>query len=181
MRGFVPSAVCLLALGVPAVPVRAAETRPINDAWLVPHGLFPRLRERRRSAAGHTSGGEQQMIAIGRALMARPTLVLLDEASMGLAPQVVEEIFETVQKLNRERNVSFLLAEQNAALAVQFSDYVYVAENGRVASHGNAASFREQDRLEALYALYALYLGGEIGSERTSSTRARRAEFRLSR
>jgi branched-chain amino acid transport system ATP-binding protein len=139
------------------------------------YGLFPRLRERRRISAGHTSGGEQQMVAIGRALMAKPSLVLLDEPSMGLAPQVVEEIFETVKALNRERGVSFLLAEQNAALALQFSDYAYIVENGRVASHGAAASLREQDSIEALY------LGGESGSERTSSSRARRAEFRFSR
>jgi branched-chain amino acid transport system ATP-binding protein len=134
------------------------------------YGLFPRLRERRRSAAGHTSGGEQQMVAIGRALMARPSLVLLDEPSMGLAPQVVEEIFDTVQKLNRERGVSFLLAEQNAALALQFSDYAYIVENGRVANQGAAASLREEGSIEALY------LGGEIEAGRRSSARTRRVE-----
>jgi branched-chain amino acid transport system ATP-binding protein len=139
------------------------------------YALFPRLRERRRSRAGHTSGGEQQMIAIGRALMARPRLVLLDEPSMGLAPQVVEEIFEIVRSLNREQGVTFLVAEQNAALALSYADHAYVVENGRVASEGPAAELRERDGIQALY------LGGELGTTSAASSRARRAEFALQR
>jgi branched-chain amino acid transport system ATP-binding protein len=93
---------------------------------------FPRLKERRASVAGYTSGGEQQMTAVGRALMARPTMILLDEPSMGLAPQIVEEIFEIVGNLNKQENVSFLLAEQNTNVALRFADYGYILENGRV-------------------------------------------------
>src|SRR3989440_8450136 len=92
---------------------------------------FPRLKQRRSSLAGYTSGGEQQMTAIGRALMARPTMILLDEPSMGLAPQIVEEIFEIVRDLNQKEKVSFLLAEQNTNVALRFADYGYILENGR--------------------------------------------------
>jgi branched-chain amino acid transport system ATP-binding protein len=106
--------------------------------------------------------------------MARPRLVLLDEPSMGLAPQVVEEIFETVRSLNREQGVTFLLAEQNAALALSYADHAYVVENGRVASDAPAAELRERDGIQALY------LGGELGTS-AASNRARRAEFALQR
>src|SRR4029077_3522229 len=92
---------------------------------------FPRLKLRRSSLAGYTSGGEQQMTAVGRALMAQPTMILLDEPSMGLAPQIVEEIFEIVRDLNRKESVSFLLAEQNTSVALRFADYGYIIENGR--------------------------------------------------
>ena len=115
--------------------------------------LFPRLKERRRTLAGYASGGEQQMVAIGRALMARPELVLLDEPSMGLAPQVVEEIFETVATLNREEGVSFLLAEQNAAIALRYARHGYVLDSGRVVAEGSAAD------LQGLEALHDAYLG----------------------
>ena len=94
------------------------------------YGYFPRLKERRRSQAGYTSGGEQQMCAIGRALMARPETVLLDEPSMGLAPQLVEEIFEIVRDLNEKEGVSFLLAEQNTNVALRFAHYGYILEIG---------------------------------------------------
>ena len=97
---------------------------------------FPRLKERRGTQAGYTSGGEQQMTAIGRALMARPKMILLDEPSMGLAPQLVEEIFQIVQRLNREEKVSFLLAEQNTHIALRYADYGYILENGRVVMDG---------------------------------------------
>ncbi|HEV3425420.1 MAG TPA: ABC transporter ATP-binding protein [Paraburkholderia sp.] len=117
------------------------------------YAIFPRLKERRKTLAGYTSGGEQQMVAIGRALMARPALVLLDEPSMGLAPQVVEEIFETVAVLNRDEGVSFLLAEQNAATALRYAQHSYVLESGRVVAHGTAA------QLQGLDALHDAYLG----------------------
>ncbi|MFM0077488.1 ABC transporter ATP-binding protein [Paraburkholderia sediminicola] len=115
------------------------------------YGTFPRLKERRKALAGYTSGGEQQMIAIGRALMARPSLVLLDEPSMGLAPQVVEEIFETVAALNHDDGVSFLLAEQNAAIALQYAQSGYVLEGGRMVAHGKAEALLELDTLRDAY------------------------------
>jgi branched-chain amino acid transport system ATP-binding protein len=112
---------------------------------------FPRLGERRRMAAGHLSGGEQQMLAIGRALVSRPTLVLLDEPSMGLAPKVVEEIFALVRELHETEGVSFLLAEQNAAAALAVADTAYVLESGRVVTQGSAAEIRARDDVQDLY------------------------------
>lgn len=112
---------------------------------------FPRLKERRRSQAGYTSGGEQQMCAIGRALMARPTMILLDEPSMGLAPQLVEEIFEIVSKLNQEEGVTFLLAEQNTNMALRYAKYGYILENGRVVLDGEAKYLRENEDVKEFY------------------------------
>lgn len=112
---------------------------------------FPRLRERRRSQSGYTSGGEQQMTAIGRALMARPSMILLDEPSMGLAPQVVEEIFAIVKDLNSRENVSFLLAEQNTMVALRFADYGYILENGRVVMDGDAEDLRSNEDVKEFY------------------------------
>ena len=112
---------------------------------------FPRLRERRSSLSGYTSGGEQQMTAIGRALMARPKMILLDEPSMGLAPQLVEEIFEIVRELNQREGVSFLLAEQNTNIALRYADYGYILENGRVVMDGEAARLRENDDVKEFY------------------------------
>ena len=112
---------------------------------------FPRLRERRDSMAGYTSGGEQQMCAIGRALMSRPKMILLDEPSMGLAPQIVEEIFEIVQTLNQKENVSFLLAEQNTFMALKFARYGYILENGRVVMDGDAKSLAENEDVKEFY------------------------------
>jgi len=112
---------------------------------------FPRLRERRTSQAGYTSGGEQQMTAIGRALMANPKMILLDEPSMGLAPQLVEEIFEIVSDLNKKEKVSFLLAEQNTMVALRFAEYGYILENGRVVMDGDAASLRENEDVKEFY------------------------------
>ena len=106
--------------------------------------FFPRLKQRRTSLAGYTSGGEQQMTAIGRALMARPRMILLDEPSMGLAPQIVEEIFEIVGNLNKAEHVSFLLAEQNTMVALRFADFGYILENGRVVMEGNGECARRQ-------------------------------------
>ena len=121
-----------------------------RDLELV-YGYFPRLRERRASQSGYTSGGEQQMTAIGRALMAHPKMILLDEPSMGLAPQLVEEIFEIVKSLNQKEGVSFLLAEQNTNIALKYADYGYILENGRVVMDGEAARLRENDDVKEFY------------------------------
>ena len=112
---------------------------------------FPRLRERRKSQAGYTSGGEQQMCAIGRALMSRPGTILLDEPSMGLAPQLVEEIFGIVKDLNEKEGVSFLLAEQNTNVALRFAHYGYILESGRVVMDGPAAELRENPDVKEFY------------------------------
>jgi branched-chain amino acid transport system ATP-binding protein len=115
------------------------------------YGYFPRLKERRRSLAGYTSGGEQQMCAIGRALMGRPKMILLDEPSMGLSPQLVEEIFEIVARLNREEGVTFLLAEQNTNIALRYARYGYILENGRVVLDGSAGSLRDNEDVKEFY------------------------------
>jgi branched-chain amino acid transport system ATP-binding protein len=115
------------------------------------YGYFPRLKERRGSQAGYTSGGEQQMTAIGRALMSRPKMILLDEPSMGLAPQLVEEIFEIVKKLNEEQGVSFLLAEQNTNIALRYAKYGYILESGRVVLDGEAAALRDNEDVKEFY------------------------------
>src|SRR5204862_1763732 len=106
---------------------------------------FPRLKERRASQAAYTSGGEQQMCAIGRALMANPKMVLLDEPSMGLAPQIVEEVFEIVRDLNQREKVTFLLAEQNTNIALRYADYGYILENGSIVMDGEAKELREHE------------------------------------
>ncbi|MCR5856094.1 ABC transporter ATP-binding protein [Mesorhizobium sp. J428] len=121
------------------------------------YDYFPRLRVRRASQAGYTSGGEQQMTAIGRALMSRPKMILLDEPSMGLAPQLVEEIFEIVRKLNEEQGVSFLLAEQNTNVALRYAKYGYILESGRIVLDGDAAALRENEDVKEFY----LGVGGE--------------------
>jgi branched-chain amino acid transport system ATP-binding protein len=115
------------------------------------YGFFPRLKQRRTSMAGYTSGGEQQMTAIGRALMGRPTMILLDEPSMGLAPQIVEEIFEIVKSLNATERVSFLLAEQNTMVALRFADFGYILENGRVVMEGTADHLAENEDVKEFY------------------------------
>ena len=112
---------------------------------------FPRLKQRRGSVAGYTSGGEQQMTAVGRALMARPSMILLDEPSMGLAPQIVEEIFDIVGNLNRQESVSFLLAEQNTNVALRFADYGYILENGRVVMDGAAQELAQNEDVKEFY------------------------------
>jgi len=113
--------------------------------------FFPRLKQRRTAQAGYTSGGEQQMTAIGRALMARPRMILLDEPSMGLAPQIVEEIFEIVRNLNSKQRVSFLLAEQNTMVALRFADFGYILENGRVVMEGTATHLSENEDVKEFY------------------------------
>ncbi len=112
---------------------------------------FPRLKERRNAQSGSTSGGEQQMTALGRALMARPSVILLDEPSMGLAPQLVEEIFEIVARLNEQEGVTFLLAEQNTSVALRFAKYGYVLETGRVVMDGEASALAENEDVKEFY------------------------------
>ena len=115
------------------------------------YAYFPRLKERRDSQAGYTSGGEQQMCAVGRALMSRPQMILLDEPSMGLAPQIVEEIFEIVKELNVREGVSFLLAEQNTNIALRYATYGYILESGRVVMDGEARALRENEDVKEFY------------------------------
>ena len=115
------------------------------------YNYFPRLRDRRSSQAGYTSGGEQQMIAIGRALMAKPTMILLDEPSMGLAPQLVKQIFEIVKDINKKEGVTILLAEQNTNIALQYAEYAYILENGRVVMEGSAESMRDNEDVKEFY------------------------------
>ncbi len=122
-----------------------------NAALELVYTYFPRLKERRKSQAGYTSGGEQQMVAIGRALMSKPETILLDEPSMGLAPQLVEEIFGIVKDLNEKEGVSFLLAEQNTNVALRYSHYGYILESGRVVMDGPANDLRENPDVKEFY------------------------------
>ena len=123
----------------------------INSDLEMVYNYFPRLKERRKSQAGYTSGGEQQMVSVGRALMAKPTVILLDEPSMGLAPQLVEEIFEIVNELNLKEKVTFLLAEQNTNMALKYSRYGYILENGRVVMDGNADTLLNNEDVKEFY------------------------------
>ena len=129
---------------------RDGKSALMDDLDLV-YSYFPRLKQRRKSQAGYTSGGEQQMCAIGRALMSRPETVLLDEPSMGLAPQLVEEIFNIVKDLNEKEEVSFLLAEQNTNVALRFADFGYILESGRVVMDGPAVELRENPDVKEFY------------------------------
>jgi branched-chain amino acid transport system ATP-binding protein len=115
------------------------------------YGYFPRLKARRGAQAAYTSGGEQQMCALGRALMADPKMVLLDEPSMGLAPQIVEEVFEIVRDLNTKERVTFLLAEQNTNMALRYADFGYILENGRIVLDGTASDLRENEDVKEFY------------------------------
>ena len=126
---------------------RADMTRNMDKVY----SYFPRLKTRRGSQAAYTSGGEQQMCAIGRALMAEPKMVLLDEPSMGLAPQIVEEVFEIVKDLNQREKVTFLLAEQNTNMALRYADVGYILENGRVVMDGQAKMLRENEDVKEFY------------------------------
>ncbi|WP_435140047.1 ABC transporter ATP-binding protein [Pseudopelagicola sp. nBUS_19] len=126
-------------------------TSEIADDLEMVYTYFPRLKERRKSQAGYTSGGEQQMVAIGRALMSRPETILLDEPSMGLAPQLVEEIFTIVKNLNEKEGATFLLAEQNTNVALRFAHYGYILESGRVVMDGPANELRENPDVKEFY------------------------------
>ncbi|WP_299349590.1 ABC transporter ATP-binding protein [uncultured Shimia sp.] len=130
---------------------RSDGSAKINEDLELVYTYFPRLKDRRKSQAGYTSGGEQQMVAMGRALMSRPETILLDEPSMGLAPQLVEEIFGIVKDLNEKEGVSFLLAEQNTNVALRFAHYGYILENGRVVMDGPAAELRENPDVKEFY------------------------------
>ena len=133
----------------------------VNRDLEMVYNYFPRLSDRKKSLAGYTSGGEQQMCAIGRALMASPETILLDEPSMGLAPQLVEEIFEIVKRLNEEEGVSFLLAEQNTNIALRYAHYGYILESGRVVMDGAADELRNNPDVKEFY------LGVSEGSKRS--------------
>ena len=130
---------------------RKASRAEINQNLELVYSYFPRLKERRKALAGYTSGGEQQMVAIGRALMSKPETVLLDEPSMGLAPQLVEEIFQIVRDLNEKEGVTFLLAEQNTNVALRYAHYGYILESGRVVMDGPAADLRENPDVKEFY------------------------------
>jgi branched-chain amino acid transport system ATP-binding protein len=132
----------------------------LRDLALI-YDYFPRLAQRKAAMAGYTSGGEQQMCALGRAMMSRPKMILLDEPSMGLAPQIVEEIFEIVRRLNQTEEVSFLLAEQNTHMALKYATYGYILETGRVVMDGPAQSLRENEDVKEFY------LGMSEGSRRS--------------
>jgi branched-chain amino acid transport system ATP-binding protein len=135
---------------------------------------FPRLRERRSAMAGYTSGGEQQMCAIGRALMSRPTMILLDEPSMGLAPQIVEQIFDIVRDINAKDGVSFLLAEQNTNMALKYATYGYIMETGRIVMDGPAKDLRENEDVKEFYLGIA---GGDRKSFREVKSYKRRKRW----
>ncbi len=130
---------------------RGRDRKGVADDLELVYNYFPRLKERFKSLAGYISGGEQQMVAIGRALMARPKLMLLDEPSMGLAPQLVEEIFEIVKRLNEDEKVTFLLAEQNTNMALRYSRYGYILENGRVVMDGDAQTLLDNEDIKEFY------------------------------
>ncbi|MDE0281585.1 MAG: ABC transporter ATP-binding protein [Gammaproteobacteria bacterium] len=130
---------------------RKTTRKEINDDLELVYSYFPRLKDRRRSQAGYTSGGEQQMVTVGRALMAKPSVILLDEPSMGLAPQLVEEIFEIVKALNEKEGVTFLLAEQNTTVALRYATYGYILENGRVVMDGDAGSLAQNEDVKEFY------------------------------
>jgi len=153
---------CFAHLTIEENLLTGAYTRKISrtelkDSLEKVYHYFPRLKERRSSQAGYTSGGEQQMCAIGRALMAKPEMILLDEPSMGLAPQIVEEIFEIVKDLNAKEQVSFLLAEQNTMVALRYSDFGYILENGRIVMEGHAKDLATNEDVKEFY----LGLSGE--------------------
>jgi branched-chain amino acid transport system ATP-binding protein len=147
---------CFAHLSLEENLLTGAYTRNVSNAEVKRdleriYEYFPRLKVRRKSQAGYTSGGEQQMTAIGRAMMAKPSMILLDEPSMGLAPQIVEEIFEIVKDLNTKEKVSFLLAEQNTMVALRYADFGYILENGRVVMEGEAKELAANEDVKEFY------------------------------
>ncbi|MGE0314586.1 MAG: ABC transporter ATP-binding protein [Lautropia sp.] len=147
---------CFGHLSVEENLLTGAYTRGLSRAELATelervYHYFPRLKTRRASQAGYTSGGEQQMTAVGRALMANPKMILLDEPSMGLAPQIVDEIFGIVKSLNQKEKVSFLLAEQNTNMALRYADYGYILESGRIVMDGEAKALADNDDVKEFY------------------------------
>jgi len=147
---------CFAHLTIEENLLTGAFTRPDGRAAIrrdidLVYAYFPRLADRKNSLAGYTSGGEQQMCALGRALMSKPKMILLDEPSMGLAPQIVDEIFSIVKTLNEKEKVSFLLAEQNTNMALKYASYAYILENGRVVLDGEAATLRENEDVKEFY------------------------------
>ncbi len=147
---------CFAHLSLEENLLTGAYTRTVSNAEVKRdleriYEYFPRLKVRRKSQAGYTSGGEQQMTAIGRAMMAKPSMILLDEPSMGLAPQIVEEIFEIVKDLNTKEKVSFLLAEQNTMVALRYADFGYILENGRVVMEGEAKELAANEDVKEFY------------------------------
>src|SRR5262245_61047077 len=147
---------CFAHLTVEENLITGAYSRPIKGQALQQelekvYEYFPRLKARRTSLAGYTSGGEQQMVAIGRAMMAKPNMLLLDEPSMGLAPQIVAEIFEIVRSLNQKEGVSILLAEQNTNVALKYADYGYILESGRIMMDGPAKALAENKDVKEFY------------------------------
>ncbi|MGZ3184328.1 MAG: ABC transporter ATP-binding protein [Telluria sp.] len=147
---------CFGHLSIEENLLTGAYTRTLSRAQLKEalesvYHYFPRLKTRRGSLAGYTSGGEQQMCAIGRALMAKPSMILLDEPSMGIAPQIVDEIFGIVKDLNAQEGVSFLLAEQNTTVALRYADFGYILENGRVVMEGSAQDLANNEDVKEFY------------------------------
>ena len=169
---------CFAHLTVEENLITGAYTRPIKGAALQDalekvYAYFPRLKTRRTSLAGYTSGGEQQMVAIGRALMAKPSMLLLDEPSMGLAPQIVAEIFEIVRDLNQKEGVSILLAEQNTNVALNYAHYGYILESGRIMLDGPAKSLAENKDVKEFY--LGMSLEGRKSFRDTKSYRRRKS------
>ena len=169
---------CFAHLTVEENLITGAYTRPIKGAALQDalekvYAYFPRLKTRRTSLAGYTSGGEQQMVAIGRAMMAKPSMLLLDEPSMGLAPQIVAEIFEIVRDLNQKEGVSILLAEQNTNVALKYAHYGYILESGRIMLDGPAKSLAENKDVKEFY--LGMSLEGRKSFRDTKSYRRRKS------
>lgn len=173
---------CFAHLSIEDNLLTGAYTRSLSRGELAEqleriYAYFPRLKVRRKSQAGYTSGGEQQMCAIGRAMMAKPSMILLDEPSMGLAPQIVAEIFDIVRDLNSREGVSFLLAEQNTMAALGVAEYGYILENGRVVMDGKAEDLRDNEDVKEFYLGVAANDGGERKSFRDVKSYRRRKRW----